>query len=67
MRLAVGVGARRGWSAREGRCGMGQEVVTCWRTVEKSIMRSVPPRHAHSRHRLEDKASGRMERNVEHA
>lgn len=36
MRLAVGIGAGRGWSAREGMGGMGQEVVMSWRTVEKS-------------------------------
>ena len=42
----VGRGEGRGWSAREGRCGIGQEVVTSWRTVEKAIMRSQSPRHA---------------------
>ena len=36
----------RGWSVREERCGRGQEVVTSWRTVEKAIKRSHPPRHA---------------------
>ena len=46
MKHAVGMGEVAGWSAREERCGMGQEVVTSWRTVEKAIKRSHPPRHA---------------------
>ena len=36
----------RGGSVREEKCGRGQEVVTSWRTVEKAIKRSHPPRHA---------------------
>ena len=46
LRLAVGRGEGRGWSAREERGGMGQEVVKSWRTVEKAIKRSHSPRHA---------------------